>query len=126
MEKEHLKKIISDACIERNRQLSRWRYHIAKHPEQYIEYVELQQKLKNEIEDLKAKLKEHTKIITKDKKLEYFKKYYEENKKNLKQKARDYSREKYYPLHKEEKIKAVKAYQAKKKDQEYIFFPKLD
>jgi hypothetical protein len=126
MEKENLKKILSDACIERNRQLSRWRYHIAKHPEQYNEYVELQQKLKNEIEDLKAKLKEHTKIITKDKKSEYFKKYYEENKEIIKEKARIYSRDKYYPLHKEEKIKSVKAYQAKKKDQEYIFFPNLN
>ena len=57
---------------------------------------------------------------------EYFKKYYEENKEIIKEKARIYSRDKYYPLHKEEKIKSVKKYQAKKRDQEYIFFPKTN
>jgi len=126
MEKENLKRILADLYIEKNRKLSRWRYHISKHPEQYDAYIELQQKFKTEIEDLKAKIKEQIEIITKDKKSEYFKKYYEQNKEIIKQKARDYSREKYYPLHKEEKIAYVKAYQAKKKDQEFIYFPKLD
>ena len=126
MEKENLKRLLADLYIEKNRKLSRWRYHISKHPEQYDAYIELQQKFKTEIEDLKAKIKEQIEIITKDKKSEYFKKYYEQNKEIIKKKARDYSREKYYPLHKEEKIAAAKAYQAKKKDQEFIYFPKLD
>ena len=41
MEIENLKKILKDAAVDRNRQFSRWRYHIAKHPEEYNIYIEL-------------------------------------------------------------------------------------
>ena len=39
MEKENIKKILNDAAADRNRQLSRWRYHILKHPEEYDKYI---------------------------------------------------------------------------------------
>ncbi len=48
MEKENIKKILNDAAADRNRQLSRWRYHIVKHPEEYDKYIELKEKLNNE------------------------------------------------------------------------------
>ena len=56
------------------------------------------------------------------------KKYYEENKESIKKKAREYSREKYYPQHREQKILTAKAYQEKKKGvltEENIYFPKI-
>ena len=71
-------------------------------------------------------MKEHVKQINKEKQSEYYKKYYEQNKEIIKEKARDYSREKYYPKHREEKLASVKAYQAKRKDQENIFFPEIN
>ena len=126
MEKENLKKILKDAAIDRNRQLSRWRYHIAKHPEEYNAYIELKDKLDQEKQELTKQMKEHIKQINKEKQSEYYKKYYEQNKEIIKKKARDYSREKYYPKHREEKLASVEAYQVKRKDQEKICFPEIN
>jgi hypothetical protein len=128
MEKENIKKILNDAAADRNRQLSRWRYHIVKHPEEYDKYIELKEKLNNEKKELLQQMKEYLKNINKEKKLEYYKKYYEENKESIKKKAREYSREKYYPQHREQKILMAKAYQEKKKGElteENIYFPKI-
>ena len=125
MEKENLKKVLKDAAVDRNRQLSRWRYHIAKHPEEYNIYIELKERLDKEMQELNQQMKEHIKQINKEKKSEYFKKYYEQNKEIIQKKARDYAREKYYPMHREEKLASVKAYQAKKKNEENIFFPEI-
>jgi hypothetical protein len=128
MEKENIKKILNDAAADRNRQLTRWRYHVAKHPEKYDEYIKLKEKLNNEKKELLQQMEEHIKKISKENKLKYFKKYYEENKENIKMKAREYSREKYYPKHREEKIAKVKANQEKKKGElteENIYFPKI-
>ena len=61
MEKENLKKILKDAAIDRNRQLSRWIYHIAKHPEEYNAYIELKDKLDQEKQELAKQMKEHIK-----------------------------------------------------------------
>ena len=128
MEKENIKKILNDAAADMNRQLSRWRYHIVKHPEEYEKYIELKETLNHEKKELLQQMKEYIKNINKEKKLEYYKKYYEENKESIKKKAREYSREKYYPQHREQKILMAKAYQEKKKGElteEKIYFPKI-
>ena len=121
MEIENLKKILKDAAVDRNRQFSRWRYHIAKHPEEYNIYIELKERLDKEIQELNKQMKEYIKQTNKEKNKEYFKKYYEQNKEIIQKKARDYAREKYYPMHREKKIESVKAYQAKKKMKKFFF-----
>ncbi len=67
MEKENIKKIMNDAAADRNRQLTRWRYHAAKHPEEYDEYIKLKEKLNNEKKELLQQMKEHITKISKEK-----------------------------------------------------------
>ena len=74
-------------------------------------------------------MKEFRKQINKLTKSDYYKNYFEQNKEIMKEKARDYSRDTYYPQHREEKLNKVKAYQAKLKGElmeENIYSPLLD
>ena len=124
MEIENLKKILKDAAVDRNRQFSRWRYHIAKHPEEYNIYIELKERLDKEIQELNKQMKEYIKQTNKEKNKEYFKKYYEQNKEIIQKKARDYAREKYYPMHREKKNRKCESISSQKKNEEIFFFQK--